>query len=99
MHRIFYGGWGRAEPALGYCLGWLPPLVLSPLAGRLKDRFGPQVLVPVGEVLLAAGPALTGRTRARAVLPGARRGAPRLSVVDDHPHPKGQHDYERYFLS
>jgi MFS family permease len=54
-------GWGRAETALGYSLSWL---LFSPLAGRLNDRFGPQVLVPVGGLLLAAGLALTGRAQA-----------------------------------
>jgi MFS family permease len=57
-------GWGRAETALGYSLSWLLLLLFSPLAGRLNDRFGPQVVVPVGGVLLAAGLALTGRTEA-----------------------------------
>jgi MFS family permease len=57
-------GWGRAETALGYSLSWLLLLLFSPLAGRLNDRFGPQVLVPVGGLLLAAGLALTGRTQA-----------------------------------
>jgi MFS family permease len=56
-------GWGRAETALGYSLSWLLLLVFSPIAGRLNDRFGPQVLVPVGGFLLAAGLALTGRTQ------------------------------------
>jgi MFS family permease len=57
-------GWGRAETALGYSLSWLLLLVFSPVAGRLNDRFGPQVLVPVGGLLLSAGLALTGRTQA-----------------------------------
>jgi MFS family permease len=57
-------GWGRAETALGYSLSWLLLLIFSPLAGRLNDRFGPQVLVPVGGLLLAAGLAVTGRTQA-----------------------------------
>jgi MFS family permease len=57
-------GWGRAETALGYSLSWLLLLAFSPLAGRLNDRFGPRVLVPVGGLLLAAGLALTGRTQA-----------------------------------
>jgi MFS family permease len=54
-------GWGRAETALGYSLSWLFLLVFSPLAGRLNDRFGPRVVVPVGALLLSAGLALTGR--------------------------------------
>jgi MFS family permease len=57
-------GWGRAETALGYSLSWLLLLLFSPLAGRLNDRFGPQVLVPAGALLLAAGLALTGRAQA-----------------------------------
>lgn len=57
-------GWGRGETALGYSLSWLLLLLFSPLAGRLNDRFGPQILVPVGGLLLAAGLALTGRSQA-----------------------------------
>jgi MFS family permease len=57
-------GWGRAETALGYSLSWLLLLLFSPLAGRLNDRFGPQVVVPAGGLLLAAGLTLTGRTQA-----------------------------------
>jgi MFS family permease len=57
-------GWGRAQTALGYSLSWLLLLVFSPLAGRLYDRFGPQVLVPAGALLLGAGLALTGRAHA-----------------------------------
>ena len=41
-------GWGRAETALGYSLSWLLLLLFSPVAGRLNDRFGPQVLVLSG---------------------------------------------------
>jgi MFS family permease len=57
-------GWGRAETALGYSLSWLLLLLFSPVAGRLNDRFGPQVLVPIGGLLMAAGLALTGRAQA-----------------------------------
>jgi MFS family permease len=57
-------GWGRAETALGYSLSWLLLLVFSPLAGRLNDRFGPQVVVPVGGLLLSAGLAVTARIEA-----------------------------------
>jgi MFS family permease len=57
-------GWGRAETALGYSLSWLLLLVFSPVAGRLNDRFGPRILVPVGGLLLSSGLALTGRTHA-----------------------------------
>jgi MFS family permease len=57
-------GWGRAETALGYSLSWLLLLLFSPLAGRLNDRFGPRVVVPVGGVLLSVGLALTGRVQA-----------------------------------
>ena len=57
-------GWGRAETALGYSLSWLLLLLFSPLAGRLNDRFGPQIVVPVGGFLLSLGLALTGRAEA-----------------------------------
>ena len=57
-------GWGRAETALGYSLSWLLLLLFSPMAGRLNDRFGPQILVPIGGLLLSAGLAVTARTQA-----------------------------------
>ena len=56
--------WSRAQTALGYSLSWLFLLVFSPLAGRLNDRFGPRVVVPVGGLLLSLGLALTGRSEA-----------------------------------
>jgi MFS family permease len=56
-------GWGRAETALGYSLSWLLLLVFSPIAGRLNDRFGPRIVVPVGGLFLAAGLVLTARTQ------------------------------------
>jgi MFS family permease len=56
-------GWGRAATALGYSLSWLFLMLFSPVAGRLNDRFGPRVLVPVGAVLLATGLALTARAQ------------------------------------
>lgn len=53
-------GWGRGEAAVGYALSWLLVLVFAPLGGRLGDRLGAHVVVPVGGVLLGAGLALTG---------------------------------------
>ncbi|GIX49402.1 MAG: MFS transporter [Candidatus Tectimicrobiota bacterium] len=57
-------GWGRGEAALGYSLSWLCLFVFSPLAGRLYDRLGPRVIIPLGGLLLGTGLALTGQVRA-----------------------------------
>ncbi len=54
-------GWQRGEAAVGYSLSWLLIMVFAPLAGRMSDRFGPRVAVPIGGLLLGAGLVLTGR--------------------------------------
>lgn len=56
-------GWSRADAALGYSLSWLTLLVFAPVAGRLHDRFGARVVVPIGAVVLGVGLALTGDVR------------------------------------
>jgi MFS family permease len=56
-------GWRRGEAALGYSLSWLLLLVFGPLAGRLTDRWGPRVVVPMGGLLLGAALALTGQVQ------------------------------------
>jgi MFS family permease len=53
--------WRRGDAALGYSLSWLLLLLFSPLSGRLADRWGAQVLVPVGGLILGAALALTGQ--------------------------------------
>jgi MFS family permease len=53
--------WRRADAALGYSLSWLLLLVFSPLGGRLSDRWGARVLVPIGGLLLGGGLVLSGR--------------------------------------
>jgi MFS family permease len=52
--------WRRADAALGYSLSWLLLLVFSPLGGRLSDRWGARVLVPLGGLSLGAGLLLSG---------------------------------------
>jgi MFS family permease len=54
-------GWRRGEAALGYSLSWLLLLVFSPLFGRLSDRWGARLVVPIGGGLLAAALVLTGQ--------------------------------------
>jgi MFS family permease len=54
-------GWRRGDAALGYSLSWLLLLPFSPLAGRLSDRWGARILVPVGALLLGTALALTGQ--------------------------------------
>jgi OFA family oxalate/formate antiporter-like MFS transporter len=56
-------GWQRGEAASGYSLSWLFILVFGPLAGRLYDRLGPRVVVPIGGVLLGTALALTGQAQ------------------------------------
>src|SRR4030095_6892468 len=53
--------WRRGEAAVGYSFSWLLLLVFSPLAGLLYDRWGAQLLVPAGGLLLGAALVLTGR--------------------------------------
>lgn len=54
-------GWRRGDAALGYSLSWLLLLVFSPLFGRLSDRWGARLVVPIGGGLLAVALLLTGR--------------------------------------
>ncbi len=53
-------GWRRGEAAVGYSLSWLLILGFGPVAGRLHDRFGAHVVVPLGALFLGTGLALTG---------------------------------------
>jgi MFS family permease len=57
-------GWRRGDAALGYSLSWLLLLVFSPLAGRLSDRWGARLVVPIGGLILAGAMALTGQVTA-----------------------------------
>ena len=56
-------GWRHGEAAVGYALSWLLMLVFSPLAGRLYDRWGPRVVVPIGGLLLGVALVLTSRVQ------------------------------------
>ena len=53
--------WPRGLAALGYSLSWLLVLAFGPLAGRLHDRLGAHVVMPVGGIVLGVALALTGR--------------------------------------
>lgn len=54
-------GWPRGAAAVGYSLSWLLVLAFGPLAGRLHDRLGAHVVMPVAGLVLGAALALTGR--------------------------------------
>jgi hypothetical protein len=45
-------GWPRGQAALGYSLSWLFILAFGPMAGRLHDRLGARLAVPVGGLVL-----------------------------------------------
>jgi MFS family permease len=46
-------GWSRTEATTAISIGTIGTGFVSPFIGRLADRFGPRILVPVGGVLLA----------------------------------------------
>jgi MFS family permease len=48
-------GWQRATTAGAFSFGFLVSAVLSPLLGKLMDRFGPRIVVELGVGLMAAG--------------------------------------------
>ncbi len=48
-------GWDRAITAGGFSFGFLISAMLSPVLGRLMDRFGPILVMELGVLFLAAG--------------------------------------------
>ena len=48
-------GWDRASTAGAFSFGFLISAMLSPVLGRLMDRFGPVLVMELGVVFLAAG--------------------------------------------
>ena len=48
-------GWDRALTAGAFSFGFLVSAVMSPLLGRLMDRFGPILVMELGVVMLGAG--------------------------------------------
>lgn len=48
-------GWTRTEASVALTLGVLMTAGLSPVFGRLADRFGPRLLMPVCAIIVAAG--------------------------------------------
>jgi len=55
-------GWPRAATAGTFSFGFLVTAVLSPLLGRLMDRFGPRVVIEIGVVSTGAGLVLAALT-------------------------------------
>ena len=51
-------GWSRGETAAAFSLGFLVGAGVSPVIGFAMDRYGPQRVVPVSAILVAAGLAL-----------------------------------------
>ena len=48
-------GWERGVTAGAFSFGFLVSAVISPLIGRMMDRFGPRAVMELGVVLMAAG--------------------------------------------
>jgi MFS family permease len=48
-------GWGRGVTAGTFSFGFVASAVVSPLIGRMMDRFGPRVVMELGVVLLGSG--------------------------------------------
>lgn len=48
-------GWTRTEASFALTLGVLVTAALSPVLGRLADRYGPRALLPIASVVVAAG--------------------------------------------
>ncbi|MFN0073345.1 MAG: MFS transporter [Chloroflexota bacterium] len=48
-------GWTRTEASFALTLGVLVTAALSPVLGRLADRFGPRAILPIASVFVAGG--------------------------------------------
>jgi MFS family permease len=48
-------GWQRATTAGAFTFGFLVSAMLSPLLGKLMDRFGPRLVIELGVAMVAAG--------------------------------------------
>jgi MFS family permease len=48
-------GWDRGVIAGAFSFGFLVSAALSPIAGRLMDRYGPRLVIEVGVCLMASG--------------------------------------------
>ena len=48
-------GWPRAETAGAFSFGFLVSALLSPLLGKLMDRFGPRTVVALGVAAMGIG--------------------------------------------
>src|SRR4051794_13295136 len=52
-------GWDRGVVAGVFSFGFLVSACISPFVGRLLDTHGPRLVVEIGAVVLAVGPALS----------------------------------------
>lgn len=48
-------GWTRGTTASVFSVGFVIATLITPIVGRMMDRFGPRVLVPTGAVITALG--------------------------------------------
>lgn len=48
-------GWSTGTVAAAFSVGFMTSAILSPLAGRIMDRYGPRVVIQSGIALMAAG--------------------------------------------
>lgn len=54
-------GWGRAQVMVGFTIFFITQGLVSPLVGRLVDRFGPRPVIPLGAVAMGLGFLLVSR--------------------------------------
>jgi sugar phosphate permease len=58
-------GWARGNTALMFSIAVIIYGVVAPMAGSLVDRYGPQVVVPAGAIIVGGGVALCSMATAR----------------------------------
>jgi len=54
-------GWGRGQVMVGFTIFFVTQGLVSPLVGRLVDRFGPRPVIPLGAVAMGLGFLLVSR--------------------------------------
>ncbi|MFC2063028.1 MFS transporter [Chloroflexota bacterium] len=55
-------GWGRGYATTAYTVCFLILAVASPFVGKLLDRYGPRIMIPLGALIFGAGFALLSTT-------------------------------------
>jgi len=56
-------GWERGLTAGAFAFGFMVSTIFTPFLGRLMDRWGPRVVIPLGVVMVCAGLSLATFTR------------------------------------